>query len=109
MGEARANTAEDWAFQTLQKRSKYQEIVEWLRQTVSGERARVSRLFDAELVPARSVITAILSEGEGTVGEGICDVRDVFLSSRLYQRLVRLLEVFLIRLRCHSLYALFSA
>lgn len=46
--------------------------------TFSGECACVVMLVDAELVRVRSVITAALSENEGTISEAICDVRRGF-------------------------------
>lgn len=45
---------------------------------ISGKCPRVAGLSDAKLVCVQSVITAALSESEGTVSEAICDVHDGF-------------------------------
>lgn len=46
--------------------------------TTGGGQAGVAGLFDAELVSVRWVITAAMSEREGTVSEAIYNVIDRF-------------------------------
>lgn len=77
-GEDRANNAEAGACETMDKMYKLQQLVEGLNQIVSGECGDVAGLVRAELVCVRSVITAALSGGDGTVSKAICDVHNRF-------------------------------
>lgn len=53
-------------------------LVEGLTRTVNGEGMQVAHLVDVELWKVCLVITAALSESEGTVDDAIADVRDCF-------------------------------
>lgn len=77
-GEDRANTEDALACETIDKMSELRALVEGLNWTVSGQRARVVELVNAESICVLLVITAALSESEGTVSEAICHVYDGF-------------------------------
>lgn len=61
------NTANAAVPKTLEKLLERWSLVKWLGGTVDRKRARVAGLVDAELGRVRSVITAALSDSEGTV------------------------------------------
>lgn len=72
----RANTPEAQARDMLDKTSKPLEFVTGLNQRVGGGLLRVSKLVDAEVIQACSVIIAALQEIENTVSNVICCVRE---------------------------------
>lgn len=73
-GKDGANTAEPQARETLDRLSKLRALVKGLDLTVSGDRASISGIDDAELVDVRLVITAALLESESPVCDAVRNV-----------------------------------
>lgn len=97
------NSAEAWAFETLDKISKLWTLVERLNRTVGGERTSVAEPVNSELILVRYVITAALWESEGTSSEEIGGVHDGFHVKASFSAWGLSVGVLLIRLRyCSS-------
>lgn len=76
--EVRVNTAEAWADEMSDKVFKFWTLFKGPNRTVGSKRVCVVGLIDAKLERVWLVITAVLSEKEGTVSEAICNVRNSF-------------------------------
>lgn len=70
--------AEDWAHRTLDKRSELRSIVEWMTQTIEGERVVVASLVDVKLFLVRSVVPGSLSGSDDPISDMICGVQSHF-------------------------------
>lgn len=77
-GESRADTGENQARNTSDKRAKLLGLLNGLTQAVAHERMGVANIVHAELSCVRSVFTTALTESEETVSEAIGGFREGF-------------------------------
>lgn len=103
-GEDRASTEKSSSQETLEKILKLLALFQGRDWTVGGESAHVAGCIDAELVRIWSVISAPVSESEGTVSGAICSLHDDVPVEASSDARVGLRVVCLIMLRCCSLY-----
>lgn len=75
--EVKANTADSWSREVLDKISELRTPVQMLNQTVSGQCGQAAGLMYVEWVRIQSVIRASLPEDEGTVSNK-CSEQDGF-------------------------------
>lgn len=83
-GKHEAHAAEARTWETLEKIFEPRGFVEGLIRTFGGKRASVAGLVRAYLVSVQSVISAAVSEEEGTFFTAICHVSDGFPVKRSF-------------------------
>lgn len=80
--QTRACKSEVWSRNTSDRISQRLLLLEGLHIAVGGKRGQVAGMVEVKLSRVRLVITAAMTENEGTISETICGVQDVFLLSR---------------------------